>query len=283
MTLSVAWIRKLVDGEELLFASDSRLTGGGHVDACQKIFSLPREDCAIAFCGHTFIAYPFIFQLQNMISEHKRTLDRAVDITELKGKITPLLNGFIASYKDPAGDFSAELAETSFLFGGWSWRRSAFYLWSLEYVPQKAQYVTVDVSQGQHFIEGGTALRFAAIGDYVEDFASTLTRIRIALGKAVSPALDYEPLQALASMLADKSYTDRVQGGKGAIGGAPQLTKVYPFLRTMHFGVRWFQEGELRTVMKGRVLGSFEIITTPIIDPLTLEVTLPLQRLSDGE
>lgn len=280
MTISLAWVRKLIDGEELLFASDSRLTGGGHVDSCQKIFPLPREDCAISFCGHTFIAYPFIFQLTNIISEYKRSLDRAIDITELKGKITPLLNAFVASHKDPAGDFATELSETSFLFGGWSWRRSKFCLWILQYDRGTNKYVATDAFEQT---DGKPSPRYAVIGDYIEDFRSTTEAIRASHGKAESVDLDYEPLQGLAAMLSDTSFTDRVKGGKGAIGGAPQLTKIYPFLRTVHFGVRWFHEGQERTAINGRILSSFEILTTPIIDPLTLTVTLPMQKLAFSE
>src|SRR5262249_50611665 len=35
MTLSIAWVRKTGPTPELIFASDSRLTGGGNVDHCQ--------------------------------------------------------------------------------------------------------------------------------------------------------------------------------------------------------------------------------------------------------
>jgi ATP-dependent protease HslVU (ClpYQ) peptidase subunit len=86
MTLSIAWVRKIGPTPELIFASDSRLTGGGNVDHCQKVFSLPREDCCISFAGSTFIAYPVIMQLQNTIVEYKKLLDRAMDVDSLKGK-----------------------------------------------------------------------------------------------------------------------------------------------------------------------------------------------------
>ena len=51
MTISIAWTRKVYDYEELVFVSDSRLTGGKKFDACPKILALPRTDCAIAFAN----------------------------------------------------------------------------------------------------------------------------------------------------------------------------------------------------------------------------------------
>jgi hypothetical protein len=59
MTLAIAWIRAVGANTELVFASDSRLTGGRNIDHFQKVFSLPREDRCIAFSGSTSIAYPF--------------------------------------------------------------------------------------------------------------------------------------------------------------------------------------------------------------------------------
>ena len=51
--------------------------------------------------------------------------------------------------------------------------------------------------------------------------------------------LNYEPLQVLSEMLADPTYTDRRLEERGLIGGGPQVVKVYPFMRTMHYAVAW--------------------------------------------
>ena len=80
MTLSIAWVRQSGTAHELVFASDSRLSGGGNVDHCQKVFSLPREDCCIAFAGSTMIAYPFILQLENTIIDYKKAFDGEIEI-----------------------------------------------------------------------------------------------------------------------------------------------------------------------------------------------------------
>jgi Putative serine esterase (DUF676) len=57
MTITIAWTRTAGATKELLIASDSRLTGVGHVDVCQKIFPLDRGDSFFGFCGHTILAF----------------------------------------------------------------------------------------------------------------------------------------------------------------------------------------------------------------------------------
>jgi hypothetical protein len=94
-------------------------------------------------------------------------------------------------------------------------------------------------------------------------------------GKAVE--LDYEPLQALAGMLVDPKFVDRRAPLKGLIGGGPQVAKVYPYLRTMHYAVEWEVGSKSVNVLKGRVIADFEIITTLGINPFTGEVHRPVR------
>lgn len=135
MTLTIAWIRQCSAGQELVFASDSRLSSAGHVDICQKIFPLPREDCAIAFCGSTAMAYPFILQLISSISNNKRKIDRASDVDYMFKTVCEILNGFINLHVDYIGDdMRNDLKHTSFIFGGWSWVKQRFILKRIQYV-----------------------------------------------------------------------------------------------------------------------------------------------------
>lgn len=53
MTLCVAWIRAKNSVEELIFATDSSLTGGEKWNQGIKLFELPRPDCLICFAGRT--------------------------------------------------------------------------------------------------------------------------------------------------------------------------------------------------------------------------------------
>jgi hypothetical protein len=63
MTVVIAWVRKIRNCEELVFVSDSRLSGDGrNFDACPKILQL-RNDCAIAFAGYSGHGFPMMLQL----------------------------------------------------------------------------------------------------------------------------------------------------------------------------------------------------------------------------
>ncbi len=70
MTLSVAWIRKVKNTEELVIATDSRLRWGRAWDCCPKIIPLVRQDSVLCFAGNTQYAYPMMVQINNSISMH---------------------------------------------------------------------------------------------------------------------------------------------------------------------------------------------------------------------
>jgi len=289
MTLSIAWVRHASTSHELVFASDSRLSGGGNVDHCQKVFSLPREDCCISFAGSTMIAYPFILQLQNTIIDYKKAFDREVDITKLKTRLLCLLNFFVRVHEGTIpDDFEKDLLETSFLFGGWSWANSRFYIWNIFYKREIKRYMA---------LEKGTSLGFGLprtvetpirmIGDYIPEFQAALrnklnAEIKVAKANGEPMRLNHEPLTVLAEMLRDPKFTDRKQELNGKIGGAPQVTKVYPFLRTMNFAVEWDIGPKFVYAIKGRVIADFELFTVPGLDPFTGEVRQPMRgRKSD--
>jgi hypothetical protein len=281
MTIAIAWVREIGRTSELVFASDSRLSGGGNIDSCQKVFSLPREDCALAFCGRAFIAYPFIVQVQNLINEHRKSFDRATDVGEMKGKIVGLLNRFVNEHQDYVPeDFEADKHQTQFLFGGWSWRKSKFYLWEIYYEKDIRRFVAGDTGIWKLFkLTEEDQLKLGFVGDYFDDFIARLKELLSTADGNVRTKLDYEPLQVLASMLQDPRFVDRREERRGLIGGAPQLMKVYPFLRTMSFGVRWQSKKGPRIALRGRILSPIETIMVPIINPNTLEVTYPLARV----
>jgi hypothetical protein len=284
MTLSIAWVRKTGLTPELIFASDSRLTGGSNVDHCQKVFSLPREDCCISFAGSTMIAYPFILQLQNTIVEYKRLLDRALDVHDLIGKVLALLNRFIGAHEEAVpDDFQADLLTTSFLFGGWSWKKSRFYIWRLFYDPAAKRYVASGPTVSHQFgRDQSDPVELAHIGDYRADFMRRLRyllndKIEEAQNAGATVTLNYEPLAALADMLVDPDYTDRKRELKGLIGGGPQVMKVYPYLRTLTYAVEWDHKGKFVYVLKGRVIAAYELFTVPGIDPFTGQVRKPVR------
>jgi hypothetical protein len=290
MTLSIAWVRQSGAAHELVFASDSRLSGGGNVDHCQKVFSLPREDCCIAFAGSTMIAYPFILQLENTIIDYKKAFDREVDITKLKTRVLSLLNHFVRVHEGTIPtDFEKELLETSFLFGGWSWANARFYIWKIFYKKDIKRYMASGTGTWRGLgIPQTSEAPIRMIGDYIPEFQATLrgklgAEIKVAKENGEPMKLNHEPLTVLAEMLRDPKLTDRTPELKGKIGGAPQVTKVYPFLRTVHFAVGWEVGPKFVYSIKGRVIADFELFTVPGLDPFTGEVRQPVRGRDNDE
>src|SRR5271156_1181390 len=92
MTLCMAWIRTVGAHEELLFASDSRLSGGSDWDCCPKLLLLPRGDSILSFAGATVDAYPMMLQFRNWIDIDQRARDRSHDINDLKKRMRVIFN-----------------------------------------------------------------------------------------------------------------------------------------------------------------------------------------------
>jgi len=287
MTLTIAWVREIGNVHELVFASDSRLTGGGHVDQCQKVFALPREDCCIAFAGSTMIAYPFILQLGNAITQYQRSHDREVDIQNVKARVLSLLNFFIRSHEGfDKDDLENDLRETSFLFGGWSWGEARFFLWKISYRADLGRYIANRAGDAR---PGRTTKgSVAAIGDHLPEFHAAL-RAQMADEIRVSEAFtrplrfDFQPLAVLSKMLLQEKFTKRGGGHAGKIGGAPQVVAVYPFLRTRYFAVEWDIGEKFVYAIKGRIIADFEHFSGPGLNPFTGEKTLPVRGRIDQD
>src|SRR4051794_641972 len=132
MTLGIAWVATRSDGrEDLYFASDSRTRGVWVQDFSPKILMLPRSDCAICFAGDTFATYPMMLQLWNAIAAHAPARERNMDIAELKGHMLRVFSDWAAAAKDIAMPLKPE--DVQFMFGGYSWRRKRFRLWTVYY------------------------------------------------------------------------------------------------------------------------------------------------------
>ena len=131
MTIAIAWVRTIRDCEELLFVTDSRLSGDGRTfDACPKVSTLPRGDCAIAFAGYSGHGFPMMQQLAHAISAHGPLNRGAMDVTALRThalKIFDSMSKLIASSIHLSSPTSIE-PEAEFIFGGYSWINRRFEL-----------------------------------------------------------------------------------------------------------------------------------------------------------
>lgn len=271
MTLVLAWIRKVGITEELCVASDSRVTSGKAWDCCPKIKAFNRADSVLAFAGDTAYAYPMMEQVSNSINFHPKLSTRALDITDLKGHIGRVISNMREYLHDsiqPYKKFIPENPETQFLFAGYSWKYGKYKMWKLEYKSKKNQFiiyecqtlmknqlvVLADTSQNKDF--EGLKLR------------ENLIRRRIFLrmeqkGKKQGDFFDMEPFEVLRDIIRNDD--------DWAIGGTPQLVKIYKHLNTMAYGIFWPNKESQQITIMGRPIMKYESFRNPIIDPDSLE------------
>jgi len=119
MTVAAAWIRTIRDCEELVFVSDSRLSGDGRIlDVCPKIMTLPRTDCAVCFGGETEHAFPMLLQLALAIDAYAPARRGSLDLSALKKHALKIFDSMAESIRSTARPPQSETpAHTSFLVG----------------------------------------------------------------------------------------------------------------------------------------------------------------------
>ncbi|RYZ66738.1 MAG: hypothetical protein EOP09_12200 [Proteobacteria bacterium] len=262
MTLSMAWVRRVGVAHELVFASDSRLTGGRRWDACPKILTLPRSDALIAFAGDTLDAYPLMIQFRNWVELDSRARDRERDITEIKKRMRRMFADMHTHISDlPRGVDKAPPFDCELLFGGWSWLRSEFCIWRFAWNADDTSYnfsgMRSQLLKGQRW-----PIMFAGTPDAVEDARTRLAdRLEIKNGPRAH-ILNMEPFEILRDVIRAETYSD--------VGGPPQLAKVYRNGRSQPFAVRWATPAAELSVL-GRPLFHRERIAVPIVDPDAVE------------
>jgi hypothetical protein len=272
MTLSIAWVRKDRDTEELVFATDSRLSGGQDWDCCPKILTLPRSDSAICFAGSTDNAYPSMLQLKAAIEVFPKAINRSLDIYDLKGHALRIFNhmrNFICDL--PVGQKEPDDPETLFIFGGYSWRRKEYAIWLLHY-DKAIKKFTFRPSTTWRGVGG--MKKIALAGNYIEEAREMLIGLLRERGKLENGNFDMEPFEVLRDIIREKRHDD--------IGGPLQMVKVYQHMNTVPFGVYWPNKESGEITYLGRPLLDYEAPHAPIIDPDTLEIHRLYKKLEDG-
>lgn len=292
MTLTMAWVRNVGDYEELVFCSDSRLRFGCAWDACQKIFPLPRGDCAITFAGDTHFSYPFIHAAINAVSLHRGASNRIVDVTEAKTFLLKAINSMLENIRDFAhGKESFEEPNLRLIFGGYSWRRKKFVIWKFHFNPGEREFrhreiavwrglgtgrkiVILGDPEASHSAQRRAKRKREAIPKAADDVESLAKDKLITLlesrGLKDGQGLDMEPFEILREFIREDLSP--------YVGGAPQLVKVYQHLNTQPFGVRWPGSENGKVSILGRVLATGEKVHVPIIDPDVLSVERQTQN-----
>jgi len=266
MTLSLAWIRTLNNIQELVFASDSRLRAGQAWDCCPKILTLPRSDCLISFAGETDYAYPLMLQMARAIDFYPVSSDRKADINAVKNHSLRVFNQMRDLIHDfPLPQTSADDPRTGFIFGGYSWRRQQFQIWKLIYRRQTDNFGFYEMPnwRGQAGIK---VIAFA--GDNIRDAHDRLISLLRERGKLEEGSFNMEPFEVLRDMIRSNEYP--------TIGGAPQVAKVYRYLQTQYFTVKW-PTGQGEPYALGRPALDYEHFGAPAIDPDAPEIQSPWQ------
>lgn len=178
MTLCTAWVRRGVDLEELVIASDSRLSGGGGEkwDACPKILILPRTDCAIAFAGVTSRAYPVMLQLRSAIQAFPDSRKCIMGLTHVAGHFMRIINDMVAQVSVPDADkpdFVNDLTKSKFLFAGYDSVYKQFVMYRIYYDRGAHRYVY----EARHRIGANSPRPFLFIGDQLGQHQGSISGI----------------------------------------------------------------------------------------------------------
>ena len=257
MTIALAWLRKFGSVEELVLASDSRLSGYGRWDCCPKLIALPRKDSAICFSGTTAYAYPVIIQALSAIEEHPKVMSRALDLEDLKGHLLRILNSMVSLMKDLP---TPESPDTNFILAGWSWKRNRFAAWLFHFDTSIKKFTFRPIT----WWKGGHQGKFLGFtGDYKDEFKKRLNDLLRKRKKIDKSGFDMEPFEVLRDMLRSNQFD--------SIGGAPQVMKVYRHINCTPFPVFWPSRKNGKIHLLGRPLLEYESSQYLVLNPDTLK------------
>lgn len=265
MTIAAVWLRNIGDARELVFASDSRLTGGYAWDACPKILPLARQDCAVCFAGDTAFAYPVMLQIASAVRAYRRSLDRSQDIHDFKGRILDFINGMRAHIHSPVHTQDPTGQEKTFLlFGGYSWRKAEFAIWTLHF-DSNLDAFTFRPTTPWRGVDGNRLL--AVAGDEIDTFKTALTGLLRLRRKIDTGGFDMEPLEVIRDMIRAEQFE--------TIGGPVQVVKIYRHLNATPLCVYWPNAESGAVSLLGRTLLKYEQPSTGILDPDSLAILEP--------
>lgn len=277
MTLCTAWIRQSNNTEELVFATDSTLTGGEKWDNGIKLFELPRKDCLLCFAGSTFRAYPLILNLVSSIKFNTYLSKPETDITEVLNYISDLFTNLIKTIvSEIHGEDIHELRSgAKFLFGGWCWQSSSFRIWHLYYSGDAEGFLFKELTSDD------TKTRFYTfLGDpqeAVEKEAKDRFKKLLMEEDKYDSKLNMEPLFILRDIALDKTIRE--------VGGSLQIAKVYKSGRSEFFGILW-PSSQGKPYFQGREYNDYNKPRIKYLNPDTcelmdLEVPKKLNELSE--
>ncbi|TBZ54231.1 hypothetical protein [Rhizobium leguminosarum] len=246
MTISICWQRKFRGVDEIIFASDSRLSAGYRWDCAQKIFPIEGPNFCISFAGNSDFAFPCIFQFQRMVKSYERFSTGAAPISVLAKDFLAIVNQLFALVDDK---IIAQFNQTQFLLGGYDFETGEPYLRSIRFDEKSAKYKRFEVGG---LSSGGLKAAVGFAGDlrsiYLGTLGKTMDRMR--------SEMDYQPLSALQEVL-------QQQGRDSPVGGKPQIVKVYKHRNYLPYAVRESQTSKDHYLF-GRPLLAYEKVFYPV-------------------
>lgn len=257
MTLTIAWVRRVGKVHELVVASDSRLSWGVKWDAAPKIMPLERGDSTLAFAGETMLAYPMMIQVANALRIHHKSMNRAMDLYDFKGRAISIINQMrdqMHSFMRPRVPIGEE--STYLLLAGYSWKKSRFAIWTLHHNAHINRFtfrpaVPWSGTDGRKMI--------AMVGGPAPTAKERLRELLRTRGKLERGGFDMEPFEVLRDIVREKVDPDT--------GGPLQVAKIYRHLNVKPFPVFWPNKQAGTIAFLGRPLESWEDPGVPAIDP----------------
>jgi hypothetical protein len=254
MTLCIAWIRQEDKNQELVFATDSMLTGGGETwKHGVKLFELPRKDCLLCFAGETQKAYPLILNLISSLKFDHKLIDQHTSIDEVLEYLCNLFTNLISNLNYSSTDKTYNpYTAAEFIFGGWDWKQQLLVFWKIYFSSEEKKFLY----QGYN---SDDQRAFIMIGDYLEDAEKLLMEELKNNEKHIKGSLDMEPFMVLSKMARNKENYYHIDG-------ALQIAKVYQSGSTEFFGIMW-QSLDGKHTFLGRELNPYIKPHISFIDP----------------
>ena len=267
MTLCTAWIRQANDTEELIFATDSCLTGGEKWKHGIKLFELPRKECLLCFAGDTMRAYPLVLNLVSSIHLDKYLQSPSATLEEVLEFLSELFTKLVKTIAEiDKARIHQERGSAQFLFGGWDWQKGtsgAYRVWRLYYSESIEGFIfdelTNSSDQTIFYTFMGNAGSFGDIEKEAKDRFKKLLSDEDKIGSK----LNMEPLHVLCGITLDKTIRE--------VDGSLQIAKVYKSSRTEFFGIYW-ESSRGKPCFQGR---EYNEINKPLVryfNPDTFEI-----------
>ncbi|MEZ4601219.1 MAG: hypothetical protein R2940_15625 [Syntrophotaleaceae bacterium] len=264
MTLCTAWVRQINNTDELVFATDSTLTGGEKWDHGIKLFELPRKDCLLCFAGETGRAYPLILNLVSSLQFNKQLENPETSISEILNHVSELFTSLIKTVVSEirSNNIHELRGSARFLFGGWCWQSNSFRIWKLYYSQDAEGFLFDELTNDANKTRFYTFMGGAAID--IEEEARKRFKSILLDEDLVDSKLDMEPLRVLRDVALDSSIRE--------VGGSLQIAKVYKSGKSEFFGIYW-PSIKGHPCFQGREHNEYNKPSVRYFSPDTFEIT----------